>query len=206
MQKSPDYCIKRQIINVSLEEFSRNDFESASLSAIISRLHLAKGSFYRYFESKDALYEYLIKFCSGLFTVNTELFLNAPEKEFTDMWLDLFQNFKQHEAEYPFIIRFWIKSAKDKKLYAKDAERNHALQKKLEIMKGNLAGRAHSDGLRTDIDIGYISFTVLCHLMALVYYIAFQYGIKPDEPVFSITDEQLRYKFVAVLRNGIHSR
>ena len=200
---------QKRIINVSLEEFSQNDFESASLSAIISRLNLAKGSFYRYFESKESLYAYLAGFCRELFTVNTKRLLNAPEKEFAEMWLDIFQSFKRYEAEYPFIIRFWVKSAQDKRLYPKDASEDDAIREKLAMMKESLSGRADGDGLRSDIDIGYISFVILYHLMALIEYISFTYGIRPDQPVFSPTDEQLReevHRFITVLQKGIHSR
>lgn len=38
---------KKEIINAGLEEFSLHDFRSASLSKIIEKLGIAKGSFYR---------------------------------------------------------------------------------------------------------------------------------------------------------------
>ena len=50
---------QEEIILVSLEEFALHEYETASLSAIISKLDLAKGSFYRYFENKHRLLIYI---------------------------------------------------------------------------------------------------------------------------------------------------
>lgn len=48
------------IIDVALDEFADNDFDAASISRIVSRAGIAKGSFYQYFEDKEDLYAYLL--------------------------------------------------------------------------------------------------------------------------------------------------
>ena len=50
------------IVNAALKEFSENLFEKASLRSIIKKSGISIGSFYRYFESKDELYLYLLDF------------------------------------------------------------------------------------------------------------------------------------------------
>ncbi|MCG6189681.1 TetR/AcrR family transcriptional regulator [Maribellus maritimus] len=52
---------KREILKIAYEEFAFNSYLSASLSTIIKKLGVAKGSFYRYFENKFDLYSYLIQ-------------------------------------------------------------------------------------------------------------------------------------------------
>lgn len=54
---------QEEIISVSLEEFAFNEYKSASVSSIVSKLKLGKGSFYRYFENKSQLYYFLLNFC-----------------------------------------------------------------------------------------------------------------------------------------------
>jgi AcrR family transcriptional regulator len=197
---------RKEIINVSLEEFSKNDFESASLTNIIKRLGIAKGSFYRYFVSKEELYSYLVGCCRELFTINTEMMLKASEPEFADLWFNLLNGFKKKENEYPMIIRFWLKAAQDKVITLNSPERNLAVRNKLDLLKGNLSERKGGPEIRTDVEADYIIMVIMYHLMAFTDYITLKYDIKQDEPVFSITEEQLKNelsKFVKVLCHGI---
>ncbi len=52
---------KQEILTVAYEEFAFNSYLTASLSNIVKKLSVAKGSFYRYFENKFDLYSYLIQ-------------------------------------------------------------------------------------------------------------------------------------------------
>jgi len=52
---------KRQaFLEVAIEEFAQNDYNSASVSHIVAHLGIAKGSVYQYFEDKRDLYLYLL--------------------------------------------------------------------------------------------------------------------------------------------------
>lgn len=52
---------KRKIIlDVALDEFALHDFENVSVSRIVEKAGIAKGSFYQYFDEKKDLYLYLI--------------------------------------------------------------------------------------------------------------------------------------------------
>ncbi|MEM6752101.1 MAG: TetR/AcrR family transcriptional regulator [Cyanobacteria bacterium P01_C01_bin.38] len=53
--------VKRQnIANAAITEFANHSYESASISAIVNRAKIAKGSFYQYFKDKQDLYLYLV--------------------------------------------------------------------------------------------------------------------------------------------------
>jgi TetR/AcrR family transcriptional regulator len=51
---------REQILQVAIDEFAENDYESASISRIVARAGIAKGSFYQYFADKEDLYAYLL--------------------------------------------------------------------------------------------------------------------------------------------------
>lgn len=53
---------KRQqiILEAAIAEFGNHSYEAASISHIVSRAKIAKGSFYQYFEDKQDLYLYLV--------------------------------------------------------------------------------------------------------------------------------------------------
>lgn len=51
---------KQAILEASYQEFAFSTYQAASVSNIVKKLEIAKGSFYRYFKNKIDLYEYLI--------------------------------------------------------------------------------------------------------------------------------------------------
>lgn len=52
---------RQQILQVALDEFSENDYENVSISRMVARAGIAKGSFYQYFADKEDLYAYLLE-------------------------------------------------------------------------------------------------------------------------------------------------
>ena len=48
------------IIQLAIEEFAENDYQNASISRIVARAGIAKGSFYQYFADKKELLLYLL--------------------------------------------------------------------------------------------------------------------------------------------------
>jgi AcrR family transcriptional regulator len=51
---------RKLIIDIAIDEFAGHDYRAASLSRIVRRAGIAKGSFYQYFDDKRDLYLYLI--------------------------------------------------------------------------------------------------------------------------------------------------
>ena len=55
---------KKRIIDICLEEFANNEYAIVSISKIVKRAEIAKGSFYQYFDNKLDLYRYIISYIS----------------------------------------------------------------------------------------------------------------------------------------------
>jgi TetR/AcrR family transcriptional regulator len=51
---------RNRIVEIAIEEFSESEYSGASISRIVNRSGIAKGSFYQYFEDKADLYEWLL--------------------------------------------------------------------------------------------------------------------------------------------------
>jgi AcrR family transcriptional regulator len=51
---------RQQILQVVIDEFAENDYDNVSISRIVARAGIAKGSFYQYFADKDDLYGYVL--------------------------------------------------------------------------------------------------------------------------------------------------
>ena len=56
---------RNKIINLSLLEFAQHSYRTASLSRIVEKAGIAKGSMYQYFKNKKGLYLYLINFTTN---------------------------------------------------------------------------------------------------------------------------------------------
>lgn len=55
---------REAFLEAAVEEFAMRDYESASVSQIVAKLGIAKGSVYQYFDDKRDLYLYLIAWAS----------------------------------------------------------------------------------------------------------------------------------------------
>jgi len=53
---------QERIINAALKEFTRNGYEKASTNEMIKEAEIAKGSLFKYFNSKKELYLYLLDY------------------------------------------------------------------------------------------------------------------------------------------------
>jgi AcrR family transcriptional regulator len=51
---------REALVQIALEEFAAHDFTSASISRVVARAGIAKGSLYQYFEDKQGLYLFLL--------------------------------------------------------------------------------------------------------------------------------------------------
>lgn len=52
---------RARILELAIEEFAEHDYPQASVSRLVARAGIAKGSFYQYFGSKQGLFEYLLE-------------------------------------------------------------------------------------------------------------------------------------------------
>ena len=51
-------------IEIALEEFAHNDYNTASISKIVEKAGIAKGSLYQYFKDKQDLFLYLLEYAN----------------------------------------------------------------------------------------------------------------------------------------------
>lgn len=56
---------RNKIIDISLLEFAQHSYRAASVSRIVKKAGIAKGSMYQYFKNKKGLYLYLIDFVTN---------------------------------------------------------------------------------------------------------------------------------------------
>ncbi|NLY10869.1 MAG: TetR/AcrR family transcriptional regulator [Firmicutes bacterium] len=108
---------QEEIINAIIQEFAENPFETASISRVVSKLGIAKGSMYQYFENKRAIYFYIIEL---VYSVKKEFLVDVFERgdDFFTTLANYYQKSFQFSLQYPLYHRvinnFW--DSKDQSL------------------------------------------------------------------------------------------
>lgn len=55
---------RERIMQIAISEFAEKTYDTASISKIVRKANIAKGSFYQYFEDKKAFYRFLVEFAT----------------------------------------------------------------------------------------------------------------------------------------------
>lgn len=69
---------RQKLLNCAIDEFAQHDYNSASITKIVSRAAIAKGSLYQYFNNKQDLHTYLLELVSQK---KTEMFTTFKSPE-----------------------------------------------------------------------------------------------------------------------------
>ena len=104
-----------KLINCALDEFAENDYPSASVSKIVQRAGIAKGSLYQYFKDKSDLYFFLLE--NGT-QAKKELMSSSlhdcADKPFFETLQTLFEALGQFEIRHPKLARIGYRAATGK--------------------------------------------------------------------------------------------
>ena len=203
---------KKEIIDTCLKEFALHDYRDVSLSKIIAKLGLAKGSFYRYFESKRDLYEYLIEYAKKL---NAGLF----EKTFLDCkgdilvaWVEFYLQAALLDNRYPVFGAFGYKVSQERDNVVLG---NVALKSKvqgLKVLRELFKKEQKKGSIRKDQDVDQMIYTLIhvqegvMEYLALKYKIDFKKNIEKGRPLFSIPEEAIKKElkgFARILQEGM---
>ncbi len=74
---------RRRFVQAALEEFAHNSYAQASITKLVQRLGIAKGSVYQYFEDKRDLWLYLKTYAEG---VKMRYVMQLRRADYADFW------------------------------------------------------------------------------------------------------------------------
>jgi AcrR family transcriptional regulator len=185
---------RKMIINISLEEFAGNSYESASLSRIVEKAGIAKGSMYQYFENKEELYSYLISHASEQKLIFINENLNKDRKGFFQVYKDIIFTAARFDLSFPLHSSFLYKVGKD--------PREPGAVKKIMESSANfiksLLDKAYREGeLREDVNLDLSAFIISYLSVDVGEYIGAKYGFSYNNVLSSaggelpVTEDQL---------------
>jgi len=106
---------KEKIAETAFQLFTQNGYKATSISQLVTNSGLSKGAFYHYFESKKAVYEYVIETFFLSFYKNFDwilfekLDLTETKKSLTEMYIGFITQIKEMTQNNPskyFILFF----------------------------------------------------------------------------------------------------
>lgn len=206
---------QKEIIDTCLKEFALRNYNEVSLSKIIAKLGLAKGSFYRYFGSKKDLYAYLIEYAKKLNIGLYEKTLKNPGDDILSAWSRFYLQAAMLDNEYPAFGGFGYRVAQERNNIVLG---NVALKSKMrgiEVLRGLFEEQQKKGNIRKDLDIDQMIYTLLqvqegvMDYLALKYKINFKKNIQKGKPLFTISKDTLRKElegFARILRDGMEQK
>lgn len=202
---------QKEIIDVCLEEFTLYDYREVSLTRIIKKLGLAKGSFYRYFESKKDLYAYLIDYGKrATFALFKKIF-EEPTTDILDAWIQFYLACARQDNAYPLLGYFGYKVTQDKNNPILGDVPFNSKVKGIEFLKELFLEQQKQGRLREDVGADLLIFLLIqiqdgfLDYLRIKYDIDFEKNIKERLPLFPLEESVLKNeleKFFGVLRNG----
>jgi len=203
---------KDAVVRESLREFALHGYEIASLSNVITRLGLAKGSFYRYFESKKALYLFLLESCTALRLQFDNDHIDSSVRELSGLLMEHFAAKIKFDKQFPLHSAFLYTVLLEKN---NDELKDFHLENKekiLQVTRQVIAGLQRKNAIRANIDANMLSF-MLFEMQVMIlgyaqmkYRIDFRENIRAEIPLYSIPDKEMlsiAKKFVDMLCNGV---
>ncbi|HVI48997.1 MAG TPA: TetR/AcrR family transcriptional regulator [Chitinophaga sp.] len=206
--------VKRQqaIINTAVEEFALKEYESASLSTIVQKLGLAKGSFYRYFRNKEILYRYLMNYAIEFRLEKEKDLLQEPVKDFFDLLIENFKAKIKFDLEYPVLSGFLYNVAHEKNSDELGNIQEYVTMKMMNPLIRILKEKIRQGQIRDDISPELMAVHVLqvqhalYDYLSLIYRIDFRKNIKKKKPVLSLPEDEILKAatgFALLLKNGL---
>lgn len=205
---------REEILYIAYEEFALKGYGNASLSDIIKKVGLAKGSFYRYFDSKRNLYAYLLNDATQRRLSNLNKLIEDPNSDIFELIKKNFMAKTRFEMEHPTIGGFLFRTLLDrdqhevtdlvKGLYDQLINQTIAIVS-LDKYKGQLA----------NLPPALLAFQIFTIQLWLYDYIAYTFNvnyeqnIRTNQPILNIDESELNKVFdqlMLVLKQGIERK
>ena len=202
---------QKTILMVAYEEFALKGYQNASLSAIIKKIGIAKGSFYRYFSGKRDLFSYLVEEGTGRRYMNLDRIVERPGISFFELIRQNFKSIRDTDKQNPVISGFLYQVMHERDnsevsdiieaLYADVIER---IKKLLDIPEFKRELNV--------VDPDFTAFHIFYSQLWFYDYVSMKYKINYEEnirnhvPVLNLPDEELTRIInlsVELLQHGI---
>jgi TetR/AcrR family transcriptional regulator len=172
---------REHITNIAIEEFGNNEYADVSISRIVARAGIAKGSFYQYFADKEDLYSHLLDL---IIQKKWEMFsLDHPDPHHIGIFRYLrwmAEAGVQFELAYPDLVRVGYR-AFSHNLYPQEFQAR-ARQKAHEFYKQLVALGKEQGDIPPELDEDLAAYIFDAIFLGLGQYLFLRVGMSADGP------------------------
>ncbi|MCE9647252.1 MAG: TetR/AcrR family transcriptional regulator [Chloroflexi bacterium] len=190
-------------LEVALPEFADNDYNSASVSRIVERAGIAKGSVYQYFEDKQDLFMYLVEVSNqSMLEFVKQTPPPAPSADFFTMLRWQMSATIQASLKHPVHAKL-LRRAYSAPLPFQDAIFENARRIREEHFQAMIQQAQASGQLAPGLDVQVASFMVQGMLNELGPFLQSRFGEQTDDwaqrpEVHAVFDQ-----VITILKNGL---
>ncbi|MBA3682058.1 MAG: TetR/AcrR family transcriptional regulator [Bacteroidetes bacterium] len=188
---------QERFIQAALTEFAANDFQSASITAIVKELGIAKGSVYQYFDDKLDLWLYLKKHCEQ---VKLSYIKSIKRSEYSDFWKfyrAMYANGINFDLENPlcsqFLYRVGFKEMSPQVMPHLNTWKKQANAMFCQLIEAEKKAGTFNKKNSTDV-MAHFMVTMsmsIAELLQKKYKVDFEKNIKKGKPLFGGNSKEL---------------
>lgn len=194
---------RNSFIDIALVEFANNNYKSASISKIVEKAGIAKGSLYQYFEDKRDLFLYLLDLSNQVMMEYIQQ--TAPP----DPKADFFDTLRwQMTASVKAANQYPVHSKLAQRAYSSSLPFQDEILEQAQRLRDShfraLISQAQSSGqLDPDLDTDVVNFMVQGLLTNLGSYLQKKFAENNDNWLDLPEVEQVFNQIIKVLKNGL---
>ncbi len=153
---------RKKIIDVALKEFATNGYAKTSINSIVTRVDIAKGSIYQYFEDKKDFYLYLVRYVKDLYVTHRAVDVgdisSQPLRTSLKRIILFFRSFLDN---YPREVRFYFALVGDTSIPFDDEISKIMTDPSVNYVRDLISIAKINDELREDIDEDMLAFELV---------------------------------------------
>ena len=150
-----------QLVNAFLREFTIHTYDHASISQVLKKLGMAKGSFYQYFENKQDVFMYLVSYALGKKMGYIEHVKRDDFENFWDYWRAIYKEGLEFDRECPAQSNFGYHLMDNINSPSMKEMSNSFYQQGVEGMKSMIEPEVKSGAFRKDLSLEKLAFFLM---------------------------------------------
>ena len=188
-----------RIIDIAIDEFAEYGYQQASISRIVERSEIAKGSFYQYFEDKKDLFKHIL-FIGGekkLIYIH-HIMEELNELDFFHILRELYVGGVQYAKDHPKLSEIANNFIKNSDEALKKEIIGESAPRSIDFFKGLLMRGIQRQEIDPNIDIELVAYLITSMSVSISEYFLKEKKVKDDMEIMELVD-----KMLGVFEHGI---
>lgn len=172
---------QESFLQVAFEEFSSHTYNDASVSRIVKKLGIAKGSFYQYFDDKKALYFFLKERAEAKKRDTFQDILAQKHTDFWELYRRLYLAGIQFDIDYPLHSGFLYNFSQEKALPETASIIKQQFAEGIAFFRQLLATEQQQGRLNANLDPELMAYLIIQAGRGMVEWLSWKHNIDFSE-------------------------